>query len=470
MKTLLLITGLLSALSARAEGFPETNCVASGNGYFLERVDGGSIGFVPFAHQAECELARQSSAAGIVCQAVDGHLTIPHSLKSKRLVGDFYFNDVTQCASALQGMKEDLVCVPAGRDGNFMVFDVLQDAPVSRLNSLGLTACQKELPKFQDAAKRAAFPPNAVKDCGPVDMTGPGGSMEHVAIRAQGAQPICFAEAAAQVVDAWRFTHQDTDYSFQTSGLVAALQTYQRSGQVELEGGGWVKEAIETIKTNKACSLAATLETKDSQMVDDIVALLKTARNDKKFDELKQLGTSPYCLPPGQFLPDTEQLIRLAQDSDPQRLFSRALVVPCQGKNLKAAPKIGLIPLLDVVASPPLEISQRLSAQIKNPGSMPVPLDFCANLLKDRGYRASFSRSGPDTRCSEGQHAVLVVGKRPNPQNGRCEFLIRNSYGPDCGRGKQAGLAWDCDGRGNTWIDAEALSRSAYHLYQVKKK
>lgn len=50
-------------------------------------------------------------------------------------------------------------------------------------------------------------------------------------------------------------------------------------------------------------------------------------------------------------------------------------------------------------------------------------------------------------------HASTVVGRRANPRTGKCELLIRNTWGEDC-KGYRRDL--ECD-RGNIWVDRAEL-------------
>lgn len=53
---------------------------------------------------------------------------------------------------------------------------------------------------------------------------------------------------------------------------------------------------------------------------------------------------------------------------------------------------------------------------------------------------------GPDFEDLEGRHTSLIVGRRLNPENGECEYLVRNSWGRACDYYPD-----ECDG-GNIWI------------------
>jgi hypothetical protein len=58
--------------------------------------------------------------------------------------------------------------------------------------------------------------------------------------------------------------------------------------------------------------------------------------------------------------------------------------------------------------------------------------------------------------CTAGaaSHEALVIDERANPRTGRCEFLVRKSWGTDCAQYHRAG--WDCE-HGQIWVDSEDL-------------
>lgn len=56
----------------------------------------------------------------------------------------------------------------------------------------------------------------ADEDCSPIRLDDPGYSMEHVQVRDQKLIGDCYAEAAAQIYDAWRFLHQSKYYERQS--------------------------------------------------------------------------------------------------------------------------------------------------------------------------------------------------------------------------------------------------------------
>jgi hypothetical protein len=97
---------------------------------------------------------------------------------------------------------------------------------------------------------------------------------------------------------------------------------------------------------------------------------------------------------------------------------------------------------------------ERLDAQINTLlGSRtptPVGIGYCHESLKTTS----------EANCAPA-HASVIIGRRFIPETGNCEFLVRDSYGPNCNdtAGKPK-YAWPCE-KGNVWIPSDKLLRSA---------
>ena len=88
--------------------------------------------------------------------------------------------------------------------------------------------------------------------------------------------------------------------------------------------------------------------------------------------------------------------------------------------------------------------------------SQPLEIDFCAKLLErgPGGRKYKFTGFGRDI-C--GSHAALIIGRRKT-FFGRCQYLIRNSWGTRC---DLYSFDWDCE-KGNIWVDEETLAPAVF--------
>ncbi|MGZ3786702.1 MAG: hypothetical protein ACXWR0_19595 [Bdellovibrio sp.] len=69
-------------------------------------------------------------------------------------------------------------------------------------------------------------------------------------------------------------------------------------------------------------------------------------------------------------------------------------------------------------------------------------------------------------------HAMTIVGQRKSKKNGQCEFIIRNSYGKDCGASTgdlPKYMTKTCDGKGNFIISAPVLLENIQNIYMVSR-
>lgn len=98
---------------------------------------------------------------------------------------------------------------------------------------------------------------------------------------------------------------------------------------------------------------------------------------------------------------------------------------------------------------------------LTRPGAQPVGVGFCSNILT--GKNTFISPGGSKASC--GPHAAVLAGARC--VNGRRQFLLRNTWGKNCGQNLAARHRANCDKRGNVWVDGGNLLLSAEKVYQV---
>jgi hypothetical protein len=130
-----------------------------------------------------------------------------------------------------------------------------------------------------------------------------------------------------------------------------------------------------------------------------------------------------------------------------------------------------------------------IDVQLAQPSAQPVEISYCAAILTDASYPGT-DRSGKGKHCppsahSPGDtgHASLLIGRRA-ADGGSCQYLVRNSWGADCSGPKLHSLPggakpgsvvqrtgdiyapqWKCEnGKGDIWIDADALANSVFSV------
>ncbi len=136
------------------------------------------------------------------------------------------------------------------------------------------------------------------------------------------------------------------------------------------------------------------------------------------------------------------QVMKVALKQENPMYFLKTMVDPsCKGTNRISVPPFEC-KRTNMLYSSTAEFSDALTRNLK--GGMPVEVDICSGFLK-QGPRyknvimgaddsGSIVKGCPkDEKGDSDAHAVLVVGRRIDPkQPGKCQVLIRNSWGSGC--------------------------------------
>lgn len=331
----------------------------------------------------------------------------------------------------------------------------------------------------------------------------------------QGGTGLCYAFTVSQLVDARRFTNP-ANRGRRISPLPVGMLTPQATNFLKksrLDDGGSVKGALDTLMRsgNPVCSHAhvsrlygdtddqftifGTMEIFFKQIREAYYTPCNCATANRRqkalgsINEMRIFMTTPSLLEQNpsegmnNFLADLATIIIKMNDLPPQAFanyndsFNSQLLVPyfnrlCRGQTV-SVPKLklsgirrnnqdltsGLAPV-----SPSTQLkrfSDHAWDLLAQGGAQPVGVNFCSSMLTGSSTFVSPDIGG--NQC--GNHAAVLAGKRCRA--GRRQFLLRNSWGDDCGQNLASRHRANCDGRGNVWVDAESLMKSAYSLYQT---
>ncbi len=447
---------------------------------YIPKMKSKHIGQYYFESKAACENAISSAANGWICIAGStvGSASA-YSLKKEHSYGEFYFHSVEECQQSLSTANKDFICSAGPNENLFVPYDIELNRVAARKFTASISECGTLISSGEAAkSKTEKNSESATTDCSSVRLDDAGGSMEHVAVREQGSLPICYAEVAAQMADAWRFTHGDTNYSFQSSALFAALKYDHTNNSWELDGGGFEKDALKQININGTCSKSATIETMNSWSIQELMSVLKNIRQ-RKFETKKDNATitsaeqtalskwneAPYCLDGFGALPNFDTLIKTLETIDPKHLIAETVAYPCKGDNLNHVKIPPLTISLRGYNKTPEEIATYFATHLKNKKSMPIDVAICGSIFENKYQRAAFTGDN-STNCRDHAHAMLLIGKRKNPSTEQCEFLLRNSWGTECG---SARINFKCE-NGSVWMDADTLSRITIHAGELEKE
>ena len=112
--------------------------------------------------------------------------------------------------------------------------------------------------------------------------------------------------------------------------------------------------------------------------------------------------------------------------------------------------------------NPPAAIEKMIGDRLDLPNPQPIGIDICAQVLKTKDAHAWNADKPGD--CDGGQrHSVIIIGRKLNPDSGKCQFILRNSWGTDCWQYK-VGAKLSCDARGQPAVDADLLTDNVFRL------
>lgn len=199
---------------------------------------------------------------------------------------------------------------------------------------------------------------------------------------------------------------------------------------------GWCPESVFPSESwVKSTRTASGKSAWNNEQVDLRVAMLEIAELHKKRQTLTAENVPFYYsfknVDAAQFvkllknkkLPDFYAGLRQTVCRDDRQPFDRRWKVKMEIKNPK--------------------VFSRINAHL-NSGRL-VGLDYDGTILEDSNYR----------RMKLGElHTSALVGRRWDPERKSCEFLIRNSYGTECGARYDA--SYKCED-GNIWLDESLI-------------
>ncbi len=341
------------------------------------------------------------------------------------------------------------------------------------------------------------------------------GSLSLLPAMDQGGTGLCYAFTISQLADARRYLNP-ANRQKRISPLALGMLTPQSSNFLKrsrLDDGGSVKGALDTLlrpgnpvcddkyvrklygDTDDQFSIFGTMELMFKQIREAYYTpcnCTAAARRQDALGNISQMrtfmtGRSLLEGTPSEgvnsFLADLATIIVKLNDLPPAAFasynesFNSRLLVPyfnrlCRGNTISVPPlklsgirrnnhdlNSGLAP---VANNQQLKrFSDHAWGLLSQAGAQPIGVNFCSAMLT--GTSSFVSPDIGDSRC--GNHAAVLAGQRCKA--GKRQFLLRNSWGNNCGDQLAARHRPNCDGKGNVWVDAESLMMSAYSLYQT---
>ncbi|MFY7992854.1 MAG: hypothetical protein ACOVP4_06160 [Bacteriovoracaceae bacterium] len=317
--------------------------------------------------------------------------------------------------------------------------------------------------------------------------------MSHIGVKNQGDYGLCYAYAGAALVDFHRIKgggKSAYEISPIESGLLSAIDAENES-----EEGGDICDVVNSLsKRGKACPSAAVGSEgryKDigswfhREVVNQVFMpyILKEevfkSVSVKNFKERQVLGSGQkrYLQRFDGFyqslitelsrrgfhsssIPSASDVFRFAQKAHAENKyyilspsFTQSLISKSCSTNLISVPKLNC-KTQEVARS---QMISELDHQLDN-FKRPVGISYCSRMLTDKNAAGIDYYNKPKSNC--GPHASVVIGKRGDGY-GKCQYLIRNSWG------KSYKYPWETS-EGDIWVSEGALMMNVFKLHTTE--
>jgi hypothetical protein len=324
--------------------------------------------------------------------------------------------------------------------------------------------------------------------------------MERVPVASQADLPFCYAYSAAQMADAWRFSHQGPD-GHHVSPIVAALEAATRHrwplahlNRRELaETGGTVCPVLDFLRGHAACDERVLHDYAEARDVSRMSRALRQAYEvyHDYTDRFRHYRLSMDNIG-GQGAPDGRlraELRAVARDRITQVLNEAgyAEMTPARDELEGLLEKSNPLDFLKALVSrgcrdgarfqaripdchrmgrddDPARMIERIHRRLGGADPQPTAISYCSELLSRGREYFGRERAQAGAPCvHDDGHVSLVVGRRRDPASGRCQLLVRNTWGADCDGYHRD---WHCpaENPGNVYVDEGALRANLYGI------
>ncbi len=340
-----------------------------------------------------------------------------------------------------------------------------------------IPVCLLALSSSARASTKTAYP----KTCKPFRLDQPAGSMERIPVHDQQDLGICGAYSAADMIDAWRFSHGDTRYSWFTSPLEAAVDGSKKYKQSVLLGhDGVYAFPFEGVDECVVVNYIAKSGSCDSQAIEKKLGPANYDTVLPWYKSYLMLAKSPNeaCTSDGNACqtPTPISIENAVTISSPLLYFQAITTEACE-----AGERI------------PISIPGCKESDINGPGqfeevmskhfdtlldkAQPLTIGYCSGLLEEgRGFRGlvtAMHGNPPRKRrlCrgyddqdedDDGGHSSLVMGRRWNGK--KCQILIKNSWGTD---DDDYSDDWKTED-GKIWVDQDDLEQNVFDVSYIQ--
>lgn len=278
---------------------------------------------------------------------------------------------------------------------------------------------------------------------------------------------VCYAAAAAQLLDASRFGSKKISSAEMTSPWWLAANYSQQFKTKNANADiafGETDKALEMAKLSGVCSQADLFEDRKTEEIIQFHGELRSIyKGEERENKLKKLLSEFH------FLKDPQKLTEVSAKVLKEKSFLSFLRLlfqeKCHGK---------------VQQEPAFAVERReldrdpLSIEAKRDlirqtliNQQPLEASICSQVLRNPEY-SGFSEHGSFARdCM--RHSVLILGSRS--KGGSCQYLIRDTYGSQSCARKRKGNSWyhsslKCEA-GQVWVPEKSLFQNTWGVTRV---
>ena len=282
-------------------------------------------------------------------------------------------------------------------------------------------------------------------------------SLKNVPVLDQDGSGICWAYTAAAMIDAYRFSHGDKNTAVITSPIALAVFANQDAFMTGLKqqtairgarnGDGQPDTAIEIARNQgKVCDH----RTVSKELISTDIAAID-------FDGTYKLDTFEFQCPSFleklwyDFFPSTTKMAVTVKHMALWALSGDVKKLCAQLEAPVALPKTQFVSAYTMATQrPPINVADRLKTLLGKQNPQPVGLQYCADVLRKPELQ-SLDIYKYVSKC-DNKHWSVIVGSREG-KNGKCDFLVRNSFGSSCDGYSSS----TCESRGQIWVTEDSL-------------
>ena len=309
--------------------------------------------------------------------------------------------------------------------------------------------------------------------------------MEKIPVMDQDHVGYCWSYAGSQMIDAWRFSHGDRDTNHITSPLPMAI--HNQNG-LNNSAGGFIKDSRWFTIYNGSCNHQFILQIlNDKNPREFISEIYSHFKNNRQFfrnlswfqkifadPQKSELQNGIMCyfrdiIPAnehGDLFDYVKNILEKADYGDGANLAN--IILEACKNNLKHFENIPAFFSENTLENPiggnwtteqrAIKFATVINTLLNKKPMQPVGIEYCANLYKESAAKhfPGVARGHKNlNQCHA--HASIVIGRKKD-KDGKCKFLVRNSWGKDWCPNVD-GIECDEKQGGQVWIEEKHLGR-----------